>query len=82
SVHNFSLIPVEAASDRSRTDIPSQWRNPCFDFTRSAEAVFRRHNKDVERDSSSLLPRIFPLPAINLSDHILPVCAGEFADDK
>lgn len=83
AVPNFRLIPVEVVSDHSRTDIPLQWRNACSDFTRSAESVFRRYNKDVQRDSSSLRPRIFPLPAINLSDHTIPLRAfGEFADDK
>lgn len=83
AVPNFRLIPVEVVSDPSRTDIPVQWRNACSDFTRSVESVFRRYNKDVQRDSSSLRPRIFPLPAINLSDHTIPLRAfGEFADDK
>ena len=73
AVPNFRLIPVEAVSDPSRTDIPSQWRTACSEFTRSAEAVFRKHNRSVPRDSSSLLPRIFPLPAINPSDPVLPL---------
>lgn len=45
---NFRLVPVEAC------DAP-QWLGRCRSFTRNAEAVFSRHNKGVERDSTSIV---------------------------
>jgi poly-gamma-glutamate synthesis protein (capsule biosynthesis protein) len=68
---NFRLIPVEAADDRSRTDLPEQWRNCCREFTGSAEAVFHKYNIGVSRDSSSILPRLLPLPSLNPGDNKL-----------
>ena len=72
-VPNFRLIPVEAAENNSQNDIPDEWRAHCRAFTRSAEAVFSKYNRDVPRDSSSLIPRLVPLPAICPSDHKMTV---------
>lgn len=73
SVDNFRLVPVEVVYDDSRNDIPAQWRMRCGEFVRSADSIFRKHNKDVPRDSSLLISRIMPLPAICPDDHMLPV---------
>lgn len=49
---NYRLLPVEKVPAMAPA-----WKSRCADFTNSAEAIFRRHNTHVPRDTTAIPSR-------------------------
>lgn len=50
---NYRLLPAESVSDTTHA-IPALWQSRCADFTRAAQSIFTRHNRNVPRDTTQI----------------------------
>ena len=53
---NCRLLPAESVTDTTHA-VPTIWQSRCADFTRAAQSIFTRHNRNVPRDTTRLPTR-------------------------